>query len=462
MSALSLPDSKRFDQVRRVLRRVLVANAFVAAAKLIIGVLTGTLAMVADGFHSTMDASSNLIGMAAASIAGQPPDADHPYGHRRFETLATLAIGGLLLVAAWEILTTALDRLLNGSTPDVSPLSFAVMIITMVINIGVVLYETAQGRRLRSDVLLADAAQTRVDIFISLSVIGSLIFTLLGVTWADTIVALLIVVLIGRTAFTILQQTTQVLADRAALDPEAVQRVVEGVAGVESVSRIRSRGPSDAVHADVEVRVQPATTTERASAIAGEIQTRLKESLSGVAEVQVQVQPHYATPPDRAIAVRSVADALGLAVHEVTEMVTPEGIALEMHVEVSPLLTLAAAHAQVTDLEDRVRATMPEICNVITHIEPASRQADVVLHSGSAIVLREQALQVARRTYPDAVWGDATVRMVAGGYAVMLRCALPGSMSVQEAHTIAEQVETHIRSEVAFVQRVTIHTEPAD
>lgn len=459
MSALT--DSQRFKQVQRVFQRTLAANIAVSAAKLIVGVLTGSLAMIADGFHSAMDASSNLIGMVAASIAAQPPDAEHPYGHRRFETLATLAIGGLLLVAAWEILTTAIERLLHGGAVEVTAISFAVMLGTLSVNIAVVLYESSQARRLRSDVLRADVAHTRVDIFVSLSVIISLIFTGLGIGWADTLVALLIVALIGRTAFGILRQTSQVLADRAALDPEAIQRVVASVPGVESVSRVRSRGPADAVHADVEVRVQPATTAERAFAIAGEIEARLKESLQGVTEVQVQVQPHYATPPDRATMVRAVADALGLAVHEVTEIVTGRGIALEMHVEVSPLLTLAAAHEQVSAFEARIRATMPEICDVITHIEPASRQADVVLHSGHAALLREQALQIARSAHPEAHWSDANVRTVAGGYAVMLRCALSGEMSVQEAHAIAEQVEMRIRSEMPLVQRVTIHTEPA-
>ncbi len=457
----ALTDAQRFKQVQRVFQRTLAANIAVSASKLLAGVLTGSLAMIADGFHSAMDASSNVIGMLAASIAAQPPDAEHPYGHRRFETLAALAIGGLLLVAAWEILTTAVERLLHGGTVDVTLVSFAVMLSTLTVNIGIVLYESRQARRLQSDVLRADVAHTRVDIFVSLSVIISLIFTGLGIAWADTLVALLVVVLIGRTAFGILRQTSQVLADRAALDPEAIQRVVASVPGVESISRVRSRGPADAVHADVEVRVQPATTAERAFAIAGEIETRLKESLQGVTEVQVQVQPHYATPPDRTTMVRAVADALGLSVHEVTEIVTGRGIALEMHVEVSPLLTLAAAHEQVSTFEARVRAAMPELCDIITHIEPASRQADVVLHSGHAILLREQALQIARSAYAEAHWSDASVRAVAGGYAVTLRCVLSGEMSVQEAHTIAEQVETRIRSEMPPVQRVTIHTEPA-
>jgi cation diffusion facilitator family transporter len=169
----SLPPENTLRAVRRVLWIVLFLNAVVAAAKLVTGLMTGAVAMIADGFHSSMDASSNIVGLVGIRLAAQPPDDDHPYGHRRFETLATLAIGGLMLVAAWEILQTMIDRLLNGGIPEVTPVSFAVMIGTIVLNVGVALYERRQGRFLGSDVLLADAAHTSSDVFVSLSVIVS-------------------------------------------------------------------------------------------------------------------------------------------------------------------------------------------------------------------------------------------------------------------------------------------------
>jgi cation diffusion facilitator family transporter len=453
-------DTARYQAVRTVLWRVMFFNLLVAAIKVVVGLLTGALAMVADGFHSTMDASSNVIGLFGTAIAARPADENHPYGHRRFETMATLTIGGLLLVAAWEIFKTAIERLFTGSATQVTPASFGVMLFTMAVNAGVAIYESAVGKRRQSALLLADATQTRVDFFISLSVIVGLFFTGLGYVWVDTVVALLIVVIIGYTAFGILRQTTQILVDAAAVDPGALRRVVERVPGVDSILRVRSRGPADTIQADIDVQVAPATTADHASAIADEIEGRVKAAFQGVAEVQVHFAPHHDGPPDPALVARAAADAMGLSVHEITKILTSEGLVLEMHVEVLPSLTLAAAHQEVTELERRVREALPEVHDVLTHIEPASGQPGAVMQTARAVGQRDQALAIAIGLYPDAQWHDPTIRPVLGGYAITLICWLPGNVSVQEAHSIAEQVETQIRAVMPQVQRVTIHTEP--
>ncbi len=440
----------------------MVGNLLVAGAKLVVGIMTGTLAMVADGFHSAMDASSNMIGIAATRVAAQPPDDDHPYGHRRFETMATLAIGGLLLVAAWEVLSSAIDRLFSGGKAQITSISFAVMLGTMLVNVLVVVYETAQGKRLKSEVLLADAAQTRVDFVISFSVIVGLVISGLGFVAADTLIALLIVVLIGRTALQILGQTTAILVDAAPIKPTDLRPIIAGTPGVENVTRVRSRGPADAVLVDVEVQIQPAVTADHANAIAIEISERVKDAQKGVSEVQVQFTPRHDHPPDRPLQARAIADALGLSIHEVTEILTDKGLTLEMHVEVNPALTLAAAHAQATELERRICEALPDIKGVITHIEPASGQPGAVMHTARAITQRDQAIKIADELYPNAHWHNATIRPVLGGYAMTLDCWLPGTFSVQEAHSIAEHVETSIRAALPQVQRVTIHTEPPE
>jgi cation diffusion facilitator family transporter len=456
------PDALRYKQVQGVLWRVLLLNAAVALAKIVVGVLSGALSMVADGFHSVMDASSNIIGIAGTGLAARPPDENHPYGHRRFETIATLSIGGLLLLAAWEILKASIERLSSGSPATASPLSFAVMLGTMVVNLLVTMYETKSGKRLGSDILLADASQTRVDFLVSFSVIIGLIATRLGFAWMDTVIALLIVVLIGRTAFTILYKTTQILVDAAAIDPTEISRIVSDVPGVDNILRVRSRGPADTILADIDVQVQPATTADRASAIADEITERVKDRFHGVTEVQVHFAPHHEGPVDYTLVARAAADALGLSVHEVTEILTSEGLILEMHVEVAPTLTLRDAHKQATELERRVRDALPDVYDVITHIEPASGQPGAVMQTARAVAQRDQALAIAASLYPDAHWHDATIRPVMGGYAITIHCWLPGDSSVQEAHAIAEHVETQIRAALPQIQRVTIHTEPPD
>ncbi|MCD4685367.1 MAG: cation-efflux pump [Anaerolineae bacterium] len=448
--------------VRRTLWIVLLLNAVVAAAKLITGIVTGTVAMIADGFHSSMDASSNVVGLVGLQLAAQPPDEDHPYGHRRFETLATLAIGGLMLVAAWEILQTMFERLIYGGEPEVSPISFVVMIGTIALNLVVTFYERAQGNNLNSQILLADAAHTASDVYVSLSVIVSLIVTALGYPWFDVAVGLLIVGVIGRVGLGIITDTSNILADHQTLDPQAIADLLVDVPGIEETSRIRSRGPVDAVHVDIDTRIKPAVTTEHAYAIAKTIKERVQTAFPEVEEVQVHFAPQRNAPTDYTLEARAVADALGLNIHEVVPVPVPDGVALELHVEVQPGLSLGEAHRQVSEFEQRLKAQVPRVREVLTHIEPAAAHSAPLIHTQAALDLRDQALAVANRLYPDANWHHTAIRLALGGYALTMHCHLPAAICVEEAHAIAEHVETTIRNEHPHVQRVTIHTEPPE
>jgi len=447
-------------EVRRVLWRVLVLNGLVAAAKLVTGIITGSVAMIADGFHSSMDASSNVVGLVGVKLAAQPADADHPYGHRRFETLATLAIGGLLLGAAWEILQTMLDRLLNGGEPTVTPANFAIMIATIVINLVVTLYERRAGRRLRSDILMADAAHTASDFFVSLSVIGSLAASRLGYGWMDSVMALVIVVVIARAGITIISRNSDILAARQTLDPAEVTARLADMPGIDQVVRVRSRGPADAVHVDIDTRINPSITTDHAYAMAKALKERVRAAFPQVEEVQVHFAPVRDPVLNYALEARAVADALGLTIHEVIPVPMQDGIALEMHVEVQPGLSLAEAHRQASELERRLKQRVPRVLEVLTHIEPASPQGAPIVQTQAALELRDLAMAVAQDLYPDADWHKPTIRLALGGYAMTMHCHLAGTCSVEEAHGIAEHVDTAIRSFIPQIQRVTIHTEP--
>ena len=389
-----------------------------------------------------MDASSNVLGLVGTKLAAQPPDEDHPYGHRRFETLATLAIGGLLLVAAWEIIQTTIDRILNGEART-SPASFGVMIGTMIVNLAVTLYERRKGTALGSDILLADAS-TASDFYVSLSVIVSLAVTALGYPVIDIVVAVVIVGVITRAGFSIIGRTSNILADRQTLDPGGVKAALEGVPGLEKTVRVRSRGPADGIFVDIDAQIKPATTTDHAYAIAREIRDRVRTRYPEVEEVQVHFAPQRDPALDYTLEARAVADAMGLSVHEVVPIPVRGGIALEMHVEVQPGLTLGDAHQQVTEFEARLRHRLASVREIVTHIEPANEQGAPLMHSQAALDLRDQALATARRLYPDANWHSPTVRLALGGYAMTLHCNLPESASVEEAHAIAEQVETAI------------------
>ena len=162
-------------QIRNVLIYTLALNLLVAASKIIYGSITNSISMFSDGLHSLFDGTSNIIGLIGIWIASQPPDETHPYGHRKFETLSTIAIAVLIFIAGIEILKKAYHGFTEHHNIEVTSISFVIMAITLLINIGVMTYERKKGRELKSDFLLADAMHTKTDIFVSLSVIVSLI-----------------------------------------------------------------------------------------------------------------------------------------------------------------------------------------------------------------------------------------------------------------------------------------------
>lgn len=269
---------------------VLFLNVGVALAKLIVGWLTSSISMVADGFHSLTDGASNVVGLIAMSIARRPPDEDHPYGHRKFETLAALIIGGLLALTAWEVLKSSFERLREGGEPQVTTLSFVVMGVTIAINLAVATWESRAARKYESHLLHADSAHTRSDVFSSLAVIASLIAARIGYPQLDVIAALLITAVIAMAAFRILRGSGLLLTDTAILPASQIEAVALQVPGVLSVHKIRSRKGPRGGHADLHVQVDAELPLNEAHDIGHQVAGRLREKL-GLPDVLVHVEP---------------------------------------------------------------------------------------------------------------------------------------------------------------------------
>ena len=452
------------QQVGRVLVITLVLNLLVAIGKIIIGAASGVLAISADGVHSTIDGASNVVALIANRVANKPPDENHPYGHRRYETIAALGIGALLLLTAWEIITGAIERLQSGDAPEISALTLVVPAVTLVVNIFVSRYERREGQRLKSELLLADAENTGADVYVTISVlISTILVGLLGWNWLDPLAALVVVALIGRAGLKVLRQTSRVLVDTAPYPPQMLTSLVESAPGVREVVRVRSRGSVDDAHIDIDVRVAPETTADHTAAIADAIRQRLEDNLTGVQEVEVHFMPDSAAPIGYALAARARADALGLQTHEVRFSDGPDGRLLEMHVEVPANQSLAAAHQQVTQLEHDVRASLPDVDQVVTHIEPAlspSNEADNDVVTAESIKAR--AADLLHQYFPGGDWHNLHVTRYDDGYALALHTVLPAEMTVAAAHEQAEAAEVLLRSRLDQLRRVTIHTEPPE
>jgi cation diffusion facilitator family transporter len=454
------------QQVRRVLFITLFLNLMVALSKIIIGLWSGALSITADGFHSLVDGSSNVVALVANRIADRPPDADHPYGHRRFETVAALGIGAFLLLTAWQIVSSALARLSGGGEEaTITPLSFAVMVGTLLVNVFVNTYESREGRRLRSELLIADAAHTRTDIFVTLSVLASMaLIVMFQWQWVDTAAALVIVVLILRAAWGVLRQTGRVLVDTAPYEPHQLTQWVEELPCVERVIRARSRGPLDAAQIDIDVQVAAEMTAGQTAAITDAIRDQLSQKVDGLAEVEVHFVPDETPTDDYALLARARADALGLATHEVAVRDSERGKVLEMHVEVPPGQTLGVAHEQVSRLEQKVRAQLPELIDVVTHIEPATPNSDFAEAETSehSTQLKAEMMRILQTEYPDADWHHLDLYPANGGFTAMMHVTLPSQISVEAAHRVAESAEILLRASFPYLERVTIHTEPPE
>jgi len=458
-----MPSPDRHASIQRVLIVTMIANLAVAGAKVAFGLLAGSLAMVADGFHSSLDATSNIVGLVSNALAARPPDEKYPYGYRRIETLASLVVGVILLLTGWEIVENSIQRLTQGGAPEITQASFAVMIATIGINLAVALYERRAGLSLNSEFLLADAAHTSSDIWVSLTVLASLIATSLGWPWVDAVAALGVVILIVIIAWRIIRRAANILIDKAALDAAEVSRIAGGVSGIRRVARVRSRGSNDAVHLDIDVEVEAPTTAGHSDAISQEIQSRLRERFLGLAEIQVRFLPFRGAPPDLALLIRAEADALGLGVHEIIPATRGQRLDLEMHVEVPPEQSVGEAHAVVTRLEERLKKVLPGLSRVVTHIEPAASREEMPPHENDTQAMLHRALDIARRLYPDNTWHDLDLRPESdGGYALSMHCLVAGDLPLEDAHHMAEIVETQLRAAIPALHRVTIHTEPPE
>jgi cation diffusion facilitator family transporter len=283
----------RSRAVRRVLWGLLVANVAVVAAKLVIGFATGSLAVLGDALHSTVDALNNVLALVVVRAAAKPPDEDHPYGHGKFETLGALVIVGFMSITCFELVRDAVTRLAGGRpAPAPSNMQLAILVATLAVNVAVAWYETRRGRALASDLLLADAAHTRADVFITIGVLTGLLFSRRGWAWVDPVLALGIAVFIVRIAYSIFQRVVPVLVDERAIPTAAIQSLAEAVDGVKGAYGIRSRGGTLATvrYAEVTIAVDSATNVRAAHAIADEVEARLKRDFA-LTEVTVHVEP---------------------------------------------------------------------------------------------------------------------------------------------------------------------------
>jgi cation diffusion facilitator family transporter len=285
----------RASEVSAVLYRVLFLNLIVAAAKIALGMATGAVSVLSDGYHSLTDTASNIVGIIGVRIAGAPPDDDHPYGHRKFETMASLGIMVFLLLVLREVLSAAWERLDGGGEPAIDTLTFIVMGATFLVNVGVVLYERRAGQRLQSEVLLADSSHTMSDLLTSATVIAALVGVKLGYPWMDPVAALVVAVFIAYACWEIFNSTTGILADRFVIPEAEILEVVKSVPEVIGSHHVRTRGSKDFVFLDLHIWMDANMSLDKAHSLSHVVKDRLMARFPQIKDAIIHIEP----PPRR-------------------------------------------------------------------------------------------------------------------------------------------------------------------
>lgn len=284
-------EQTRDKDVKLILFVTLFLNWLVALAKIVYGVYTNCMSMTADGIHSLTDGASNIIGLIGISIASKPKDRNHPYGHKKYETFASLVIAGLLAAVCFNLIKESINRFMNPIAPEVDIKSFIIIIGTTIANFLVMKYEYKKGIQLKSDVLVSDSIHTKSDIFTSLSVIVTLVAIKLGYPIFDPIVTIIISLFIANAAYQIIKNSSDVLCDTAAIDEKKIKNIVLNIKGVKTCHKIRTRGRPDDIHLDLHIQINPDTQIDDAHEISNSIEAAIKINIKEITDVVVHMEP---------------------------------------------------------------------------------------------------------------------------------------------------------------------------
>ncbi len=264
------------------------ANLIVLLVKTWAGLSTGSFAILSDAVHSLADLGNNALALVAQRLAREPPDRDHPYGHRKFESLAVFVLATLLAVLAIEIPLRSIGR--DASTVTQHGWGLAAMLGVLAVNSTLALWEGWRAHRLDSDLLRADASHTASDVFTTIATITGWQFAASGTLWVDSVASFAVAGLILLLAYRLFRHSIPVLVDRAVADPDEVAAALLRVSGVHEARRVRSRTGANGPRIDVVISVAPELATRDSHAIADTIERVVREQF-GADEVNVHVEP---------------------------------------------------------------------------------------------------------------------------------------------------------------------------
>jgi len=440
--------------------------------KLIVGLLTGSLGILAEAAHSGLDLAAAVITYLAVRLSLKPADQDHPYGHGKIENFSALVETGLLFLTCAWIVTEAVQRLFVESK-EVDPNLWAFLVMALSIAVDVnrsrVLYRVA--RKHHSQALEADALHFSTDIWSSSVVILGLALVWLGrnvrpgwasvLNKADSLAALAVAFIVLFVSYRLGKRSIDVLLDRA---PDGLalrfREAAAGVRGVLSVGRVRVRRSGPRVFVDVALEVDRYLSVESTRDIARDVEAEMQK-LSPGADIVVRADPGEAERESRAERIRGVALRNRMSVHNIRLTEVDGEVVVDLHLEVDDGLTLEQAHDMASHIERDLRKDMPDITRVNTHIESRGpgdeEERDVTAEEGGLV---EAVRFVTDRLAGRGACHDVSLRRKGGRCVASLHCTFERSLSILEVHELTTRIEEQLKREIPSLTRVLVHAEP--
>src|ERR1700691_674073 len=446
----------------RVAAISIFASAAMAVAKFVVGIAIGSLALISEALHSSVDLVATVVTWLVVQVSGKPADEEHHYGHGKLESLSALGVIAMLYVLAGGILVESWSRLREGAAP---PTIIAIPFIVLLVDIAVnfwrarALHRTA--RDTKSQALAADALHFASDVLGSLAVIAGLALSGLGYAWGDAAAAIGVAVVISLLGLRLARSTVETLLDRApggvSEQAAAAIRAVPGVVGIERL-RVRMVGPTHFIDAIVQVpRTYPIDRIDEIKRKAQEAVTRAFDD-ADLTFTAVPVARDNESVRER---IMVIARNSGLAVHHVTVHDLGDKLTVSIDLEVDGEMTLMAAHDIAHALERNIRDEFGEDAEVDTHIEPLEPELP---HGTNAAPDRVEAIRAALSQFaaPGAIHDihNVRVRDTDAGEIVNFHCRAAPSMSVIKVHESVDEIERALRRGFPTVKRVISHAEP--
>jgi len=465
-------DPRAEKEKRQAALSSVVAALFLTGLKLAVGVLTGSLGILAEAAHSGLDLVAALVTFFAVRLSGRPPDEQHLYGYGKIENLSALIETLLLLITCAWIIYEAIQRLFFKSVEvEASIWAFAVMGTSIVVDISRSRILYAAARAHKSQALEADALHFSTDIWSSTVVIVGLglvwLSQRLGPEWAwlikaDAVAALVVAVIVIWVSLRLGRRAVSVLLDAA--PPGLAKQIAKEagqVPGVQGVGEVRVRQAGASTFVDLTVHVDRGASLERAHEIAEAVDDLVSKVVHR-GDVVVHVDPVRRTEERLPQTVSALASRFGLRTHFVHAHEVRDRYFVDLHVEVPSDLTLGQAHDRVSQLEVAVREELPSVRDIHSHMEPiaSSVQAVTPLSPGEQEALEARIARIAEEILGLKACSRVHVRSGPEGYDVVLHCLADPDLPITEAHRLADEAEKRIQMRVQEISQVLIHVEP--